>query len=211
MIKKIFFTYSKLARSFEQLALKEKERSKDLKKAQKYCDQVSIDLLSIAATTNNAGALLRAYDTTNTEFLDVLIELERKDVVSQHAVQKYLTDMWIGNLKWSGLKFIMLFFSFLIMPLVWIYVSSPFAFNRLHRVPIIKFMSYLTAHIFFIILITYTIVFPQIKIYEYNHMYPNWNEWLLFIWFIGLVVSGMISNYHSNHFMNFINIIFIED
>ena len=51
----LLFLLSKLARSFEQLALKEKERSKDLKKAQKYCDQVSIDLLSIAATTNNAG------------------------------------------------------------------------------------------------------------------------------------------------------------
>ena len=109
---------------------------------------------------------MRAYDTTNTEFLDVLIELERKDVVSQHAVQKYLTDMWIGGLKWSAYKFILLFLSFLIMPLVWVYVSSPFAFNRLHRVPIIKFMSYLAAHIFFIILITYTIVFPATKIYE---------------------------------------------
>ena len=41
------------------------------------------------------GALLRAYDTTNTEFLDVLIELERKDVVSQHAVQKYLTVCFV--------------------------------------------------------------------------------------------------------------------
>lgn len=77
--------------------MREKERSKDLKNAQKYCDNVSIDLLSIAATTNNAGALLRAYDSQNTEFLDVLIELERKDVVAQHAVQKYLTEMWIGN------------------------------------------------------------------------------------------------------------------
>ena len=122
----------------------------------------------------NEGALLRAYDTQNTEFLDVLIELERKDVVSQHAVQKYLTEIWLGGLKWSGLKFILLFFSFLMIPLVWIWVSSPFAFNRLHRVPIIKFMSYLAAHIFFIILITYTIVFPQTKLYEYNHLFPLW-------------------------------------
>lgn len=76
---------------------------------------------------------------------------------------------------------------------VWIIVSTPSSFNRLHRVPIIKFMSYLTAHIFFIILITYTIVFPTHKLYEYQHMYPFWNEALLLVWIIGLVVSEFMN------------------
>lgn len=98
-----------------------------------------------------------------------------------------LQDMWIGGLKWSAYKFILLFLSFLIMPLVWVYVSSPFGFNRLHRVPIIKFMSYLAAHIFFIILITYTIVFPATKIYEYED--SRLFFLLMFLWFFLILTS----------------------
>jgi hypothetical protein len=100
--------------------------------------------------------LLRAYDHRNAEFLDVLIEMERKDVVAQHAVQKYLTDLWMGNLTWSSSSFILLFFAFLICPLIWIAVSCPIG-HSLHKIPIIKFMSYLSSHIFFIVFLTLTI------------------------------------------------------
>lgn len=80
-----------MARCYELLEQREKERSKDLAVIKKYCDQIAIDLLSIAASTTNSAHLLRAFDHRNIEFLDVLIEHERKNVVSQHAVQKYLT------------------------------------------------------------------------------------------------------------------------
>ena len=82
------YTATRLARCYELLESREKERSKDLAVIKKYCDQIAIDLLSIAASTANPGHLLRAYDHQNVEFLDVLIEQERKNVVSQHAVQK---------------------------------------------------------------------------------------------------------------------------
>lgn len=183
-------TAVKLARQYENIAIREKERARDLEAASKYCDQIAIDLLSIAATTNNAGALLRATDNRNTEFLDVLIELDRKDVVAQHAVQKYLTDVWMGNLQWAGYKFVLLFFASLICPLVWIIISTPIG-HRLHRIPIIKFMSYLCSHIFFILVLTYTIVFPSVKLFEYEDSFPLWNEWLLLIWLIGILVSDM--------------------
>ena len=82
------YTAVQLARNYEVLESREKERSKDLAVIKKYCDQIAIDLLSIAASTTNSGLLLRAFDHRNVEFLDVLIENERKNVVSQHAVQK---------------------------------------------------------------------------------------------------------------------------
>jgi hypothetical protein len=186
-------TAVRLAKCFESLAVREKERSKDLIAAQKFCDQLSIELLSIAATSNNAGAILRAYDSSNVEFLDVLIELERKDVVAQHAVQRYLTELWTGGLHWITIRYIGLFFAFLLCPPFWALISTPLSFNRLHRVPIIKFMSYLTAHIFFILLLTYSIVFPAVKIYEYTHMRPLWNEWLLGVWLVGLLVSDLMN------------------
>ena len=153
------------------------------------------------------------------EFLDVLIELERKDVVAQHAVQKYLTDLWMGNLTWSSSSFILLFFAFLICPIIWIAVSCPIGHN-LHKIPIIKFMSYLSSHIFFIVFLTFTIgkpdffwmkalegkialltnrftnycpVFPPIKLYEYDHCLPLWNEWVLFLWLIGILVSDLMN------------------
>src|SRR5690348_3408631 len=102
-------TAVKLAKTYENLSLRDKERYKDLEAACTFCDQVAIDLLSIAATMNNTGALLRGLDHKETEFLDVLIELERKDVVSQHAVQRYLTEMWVGRLKWASSAFVGLF------------------------------------------------------------------------------------------------------
>ncbi|RWS27838.1 ion channel nompc-like protein [Leptotrombidium deliense] len=182
-------TAVKLAKQYENLALREKERTRDLEAACQYADQLAIDLLSIAATTYNAGALLRALDPRNSEFLDVLIELERKDVVSQHAVQKYLSEVWMGNLKWSGFKFVILFFAFLFCPIIWIVFSCPIG-HRFHRIPIIKFMSYLTSHIFFIAILTYTTVFPKVALYEYDWI-PLWNEIVFLVWIIGILVSDL--------------------
>lgn len=183
-------TAVKLGKCYENLAVREKERTRDLEAACQYCDQIAIDILSITATTNNAGALLRAIDHKNTEFLDVLIELERKEVVSQHAVQKYLTEVWIGSLKWSSGRFVILFFSYLVCPIIWVAVSCPFG-HGLCRIPIIKFMSYLTSHIFFISLLTYTTVNPWMPLYEYTSLFPHWHEWLLYIWLFGIFISDM--------------------
>ena len=55
-------TAVKLAKCYENLSLKDKERYKDLELACQFCDQVAIDLLSVAATMNNTGPLLRGID-----------------------------------------------------------------------------------------------------------------------------------------------------
>lgn len=183
-------TAVKLARCYENLAEKEKDRTKDLNQTKIYCDQIATDLLSIAASTNNAGRLLRSIDHKGTEFLDVLIELGRKEVVAQHAVQKYLTDVWIGNLKWAGWMFLLLFFGFLICPLIWIVVSCPFI-HRLSKIPIIKFMSYLVSHIFFIAILTFTTVNPWLPLYKNKGYLPHWHEWLLLIWVIGVFMADI--------------------
>lgn len=187
-------TAVKLAKCYENLVEKEKDRSRDLEWAKDYCDQIATDLLSIIAKISNASALLRARDYKNVEFLDVLLELGRKDVVSQHGVQKYLSSVWAGNLNWSGWKFIMLFFAFLLCPPVWIVVSCPIG-HRLAKIPVIKFMSYLASHIFFIVLLCMTTVFVPfyVPLWLCADLMPLPHEWLLAIWFLGNLVSN-ISN-----------------
>lgn len=185
-------TAVKLAKCYENLVEKEKDRSRDLEWAKDYCDQIATDLLSIIAKTSKASAVLRARDYKNIEFLDVLLELGRKDVVSQHGVQKYLSSVWAGSLNWSGWKFIMLFFAFLLCPPVWIIVSCPIG-HSLAKIPVIKFMSYLASHIFFIVLLCLTTVFVPlyVPIWEGADLMPLPHEWLLAIWFLGNLVSNM--------------------
>lgn len=115
----------KLAKCYEILIEKDKDRAKDLVVARDFCDQVATDLLTIVASMNNSTALLKSYDRSQVEFLDVLIELDRKDVVSQHSVQRYLSDVWIGSLNFSAWKFVLLFFGFLLFPPLWVAVSCP--------------------------------------------------------------------------------------
>lgn len=181
-------TAVKLAKCYENLSLKDKERFKDLEAACAYCDQVAIDLLTVTATISSPAALLKGIDHKNTEFLDVLIELERKDVVAQHAVQRFLTEVWLGRLKWPGSWFVGLFFAYLICPIVWVAVSIPIGHN-LGKKPIIKFMSYLTSHIFFIVWLTYTTLNVQLPLFEYESLAPYWFEWFLYIWILGILVS----------------------
>ncbi|XP_027200011.2 LOW QUALITY PROTEIN: uncharacterized protein LOC113794122 [Dermatophagoides pteronyssinus] len=181
-------TAVKLAKSYENLAQKEKDRTRDLETVYHYCDQIATDLLSITATTNNAGRLLRAIDYKGTEFLDVLIELERKEVVAQHAVQQYLTNVWMGTMKWAGWKFIILFFSMLLCPFIWILISCPFG-HRLSKMPIIKFTLYLVSHIFFIVILTITTVNPWLPIYMNDGQFPYWHEWLLLVWVLGIFLA----------------------
>lgn len=182
----------KLAKCYETLIEKDKDRARDLVVARDLCDQVATDLLTIVASMNNSTALLKSLDRSRVEFLDVLIALDRKDVVSQHSVQRYLSDVWIGSLNWPAWKFVLLFFGFLSCPPLWAAVSCP-AGHRLATVPVIKFMSYLVSHLFFIMLLVGTIINPWLPIYRWTNLYPPWHEWILALWFCGLLATT-ISN-----------------
>ncbi|KAG1692597.1 Short transient receptor potential channel 2 [Nymphon striatum] len=185
-------TAVKLARYFYLLSFKEKERSKDLMAAAKHCESMSTDLLSIAASASTAGNLMKSIDAKGTLFLDALIELEQKEVVSHPAVQRYLTEVWMGSLKWGPWKIILLFIAFVFIPPVWIIFSLPLG-HRFSHLPIIKFMSYLVSHIFLIVLMTITNVIPPYQIWESTNLLPHWYEWMLLLWLSGILVSELMN------------------
>ncbi|XP_050796459.1 serine/threonine-protein phosphatase 6 regulatory ankyrin repeat subunit B-like isoform X2 [Gopherus flavomarginatus] len=183
-------TAVKLSRAFNMAALKEKERAKDLLTAAKYTESMATELLTLASGGRSAGYLLRAVDHRGTTMLDSLIECEQKDVVAHPAVQKYLTEVWYGSLKWAPWKIALLFICFLACPPMWLVFSLPLK-HRFNKIPIMKFMSHLASHIFLLILFILTIVYPPISpIYE-GHMVPYWNEWLLLAWLLGTLVTEL--------------------
>uniref|UniRef100_T1IHG8 Uncharacterized protein n=1 Tax=Strigamia maritima TaxID=126957 RepID=T1IHG8_STRMM len=180
----------KLARNFTVLSTKEKDRAKDLEVAASYCENMAKELLALAASINSAGSILRAVDSRNIPFLDVLIELEQKEVVAHPAVQKYLTDVWMGNLRWGTWRIVLVFFAFIFVPPVWVTFSLPLN-HRYNRTPIIKFMSYLVSHIFFIILLILTISLPIYPLHQRWSLAPKWVEYVLLIWLAGMLVSEL--------------------
>uniref|UniRef100_A0A803KH73 Phosphatidylinositol N-acetylglucosaminyltransferase subunit Y n=1 Tax=Xenopus tropicalis TaxID=8364 RepID=A0A803KH73_XENTR len=183
-------TAVKLSRALNITAFKEKERAVDLLNAAKYSENMATELLTIASGSTNAGFILRAVDHRCTTILDCLIECEQKDVVAHPAVQKYLTEVWYGSLDWATWKLVLLFFTFLACPPVWLVFSLPLK-HRFNKIPIMKFMSYLASHIFLIVLFILTIVYPPLSpIYE-GRMVPCWNEWLLLAWLSGTLVSEL--------------------
>ncbi|XP_077349985.1 uncharacterized protein LOC143998115 [Lithobates pipiens] len=183
-------TAVKLSRAFNIAALKEKERSVDLLNAAKYSETMATELLTIASGSKNAGYILRSVDHRGTSILDCLIECEQKNVVAHPAVQKYLTEVWYGNLDWTAWKLVLLFFTFLACPLVWFVFSLPLK-HKFNKIPIMKFMSYLASHIFLLVLFILTIVYPPLSPIHEGHMVPNWNEWLLLAWLSGMLVSEL--------------------
>ena len=183
-------TAAKLSNNFRVLAVKEKERSRDLITAGDYCENMATDLLAIAACTNSPSVLLKAVDYNGTQFLDVLIEHEQKQCVSHPAVQKYLSEIWMGNLQWATWKIIMLFCAFLFVPVVWLLFSMPLK-HRFNKVPIIKFMAYLVSHLYLMLLFCVEIVYPLVPIYMSGSLIPHWYEWLLLGWLSGLLVSEL--------------------
>ncbi|XP_067125162.1 serine/threonine-protein phosphatase 6 regulatory ankyrin repeat subunit B-like [Centruroides vittatus] len=183
-------TAVKMARSYQLLALKEKDRARDLENTAAYCETMAADLLSIAAMSYNTGTLLRSVDTHNTPFLDVLIELQQKEVVAHPAVQKYLSDLWMGSLQWSTWKIVLLFLAFMICPVIWVLCSCPLG-HKLSNIPIIKFMSYLVSHIFFIFILGFTIINPWVPLWESANIIPQPQEWLVLLWLIGILVSDV--------------------
>ncbi|XP_046353562.1 serine/threonine-protein phosphatase 6 regulatory ankyrin repeat subunit B-like isoform X3 [Haliotis rufescens] len=183
-------TAAKMSKNFRLLAIKEKERSRDLLAAGSYCETMATDLLAVAASSNSAEHLLKSVDSHGVPFLDVLIENEQKEVVSHPSVQKYLSDVWMGNLQWATWKIIMLFFTFLFIPLIWFIFCMPLK-HRFNKVPIIKFMAYLVSHFYLMILFCLTTVAPLVPIYKSGSLIPHWYEWLLLAWLSGLLVSEL--------------------
>lgn len=182
-------TAVKMARSYQLLAIREKERSRDLERAALFCQNIAFDLLSVVSSTQNVGIVLRALDSRNMPFLDVLIELQLKEVVAHPAVQSYLSEQWMGNLTWATWKILLLFLLFLVCPLSWLAFTFP-SNHKYANTPIMKFMSYLVSHIFFILIVCFTVINPWFPIWTSTTLYPHPHECALVIWLAGLLVAN---------------------
>lgn len=62
--------------------------------------------------------------------------------------------------------------------------------HRYYKIPIIKFMSYLTSHIHLMILLCLTSVTPIYPVLPIRtNLFPFWFEWILLAWLTGLIIS----------------------
>ncbi|XP_047019166.1 serine/threonine-protein phosphatase 6 regulatory ankyrin repeat subunit A [Helicoverpa zea] len=180
-------TAAKLSNIYIILSTKEKERAKDLIAAGKQCEAMATELLALAAGAESAGHILTATDNRNIEFLDVLIENEQKEVIAHTVVQRYLQELWRGSLKWTGIKIMFLFFAFIVCPPVWVVFSLPLG-HRYNKIPIIKFMSYLTSHIYLMVLLALVAITPIYNSIFRDSLIPRWYEWMLLICLSGLLL-----------------------
>ncbi|CAH1403231.1 unnamed protein product [Nezara viridula] len=180
---------AKLSSIYMNLSNKEKERAKDLIAASKMCESMATELLALAAGADSAGRILTATDRKGTEFLDVLIENEQKEVIAHTVVQRYLQELWQGSLNWTAWKTILLFLTFIFCPPVWVYFTLPLG-HKYYKIPIIKFMSYLTSHVHLMILLDFvgiTPIYPTVR----PTVMPYWYEWTLLVWLSGLLLSEL--------------------
>ncbi|XP_030644286.1 transient receptor potential cation channel, subfamily N, member 1 [Chanos chanos] len=185
-------TAVRLSRALDLAALREKERSVDLQAAARHCEVMASDLLTLASSAGGrgAGAVLRAVDHRGASVLDCLIEARQKGVVAHPAVQKYLTEVWYGSLQWDSWRILLLFFSLLLCPPLWLALSLPLK-HRFNTIPIVKFMSHLVSHVFLLALFILTIVYPPVSPLALGRLLPGWSEWLLLAWLCGMLVSEL--------------------
>ena len=180
-------TAAKLSASYREMAETEKERAADLLEAADFCEEMARQLVITASHLESPGAILNAVDHANTQFLDILISMEQKMVISEYVVQQYLQEIWEGQLNWSSLKMVGFFFNFVCFPPVWFFFSLPINF-RMNKIPIIKFMSYLTAHIYFMLFLTLTVVVPPNTTVRQS-LVPHWYEIVSLCWYAGLFLA----------------------
>ncbi|XP_070159697.1 serine/threonine-protein phosphatase 6 regulatory ankyrin repeat subunit B isoform X2 [Polyergus mexicanus] len=180
-------TAAKLSNIYMKLSEKEKERAKDLIAAGKQCEAMATELLALAAGADSAGKILTSMDRRNVEFLDVLIENEQKEVIAHTVVQRYLQELWQGSLNWNAFRTILLFIAFIVCPPVWVVFALPLG-HKYNNVPIIKFMSYLTSHIYLMIFLLLVGITPIYPVVVRANLIPYWYEWCLLVMLSGLLL-----------------------
>ena len=80
----------------------------------------------------------------------------------------------------------LLFLAFIICPPVWVAFTLPLG-HKYHKVPIIKFMSYLTSHVYLMVFLLLVAIFPIYPVVRAS-LLPYWYEWILLIWLSGLLL-----------------------
>lgn len=77
-------------------------------------------------------------------------------------------------------------FAFVLCPPVWVIFTLPLG-HKYCKVPIIKFMSYLTSHIYLMILLAISGIVPPYPVVRPN-LFPYWYELLLLVMLSGLLL-----------------------
>ena len=87
-------------------------------------------------------------------------------------VQQYLQEIWQGHLQFSQVQFLLFFAAFLLVPPVWFFFSVPVA-RGFNKVPVVKFMSYLTSHLYFMTFLILVSVIPPDPTTR-SSLFPFW-------------------------------------
>ncbi|RDD46189.1 Ankyrin-1 [Trichoplax sp. H2] len=186
-------TAVKLSQQFRTISRKEKERAQELVAMSNFCENIACELLQLTTADGNTKTLLKATDDSETRFLDILLECQQKRVIAHPAVQKYLSFTWKGGLTWGNWKYLALMLSFILCPIIWIYLSLPLK-NKYNKIPIIRLMSHLASHIFLIIWFLFVCAiqledrFPNVSV-----LVPKWSEIILIIWLSGYLLTELTS------------------
>ena len=181
------YTAANLSAEYREAALKEKDRAADLLEIGDVCEELAKDLIAIAANMESPGVILNSLDQKNVNFIDTLIENGQKIAISQYVVQTYLQEIWQGHLELKGWQFLLFFAVFVMIPPVWFFFSIPVE-KGFNKVPVVKFMSYLTSHIYLMAFLTLAAVFPPDPTTR-DSLIPFWYEIVVWIWYAGLFLS----------------------
>lgn len=149
---------------------------------------MATELLALAAGADSAGRILTSMDRRNVEFLDVLIENEQKEVIAHTVVQRYLQELWRGALDWSGFRTMILFIFFVICPPVWVVFALPLG-HKYNNVPIIKFMSYLTSHIYLMVFLALVGILPVYPV-KFSFFFSNYYSFFHFFSILIQILEG---------------------
>lgn len=145
-------------------------------------------MIGIAANIESPGTILNSLEK-DVNFIDILIENEQKIAISQYVVQQYLQEIWQGHLSLNSWQFVLLFLGFVLLPPLWFFLSLPMD-KGLNRVPVVKFMSYLTSHLYFMAFLTLVAAFPPDPTTR-TSLVPYWYEIVVWIWYLGILLSQL--------------------
>lgn len=95
-------------------------------------------------------------------------------------------ELWRGALNWAAWRTLLLFVLFIICPPVWIAFTLPLG-HKYYKVPIIKFMSYLTSHVYLMLFLLIAGITPPYSVIRKN-LLPYSYEWILLVWLSGLLL-----------------------
>jgi hypothetical protein len=176
-------TAAKLSAIYREIAETEKERATDLLEAADFCEELTKQLVITSSHIDSPSAILNATDKTETQFIDILIDTEQKMVIAEYVVQQYLQEVWDGGLNWGAGKMTGFFALFVLIPPVWFFFSLPINY-RMNKIPIVKFLAYLTGHIYFMLFLCLTAVLPPHSTVR-TSLFPHWYEMVVAAWYIG--------------------------